>query len=120
MATPSRSCGQINALRSFYDYLERFSLLTDPEGRPLPDPMRRIPCPTAPQATNDWLRPNEDHALQACPGTLAERFPIMLLRWSGIRAGEACALTLADLDLTPGHETLTIQTSKAGQDNAPS
>jgi len=82
--------------------------------------MRRIPCPTAPQATNDWLRPNEDHALQACPGTLAERFPIMLLRWSGIRAGEACALTLADLDLTPGHETLTIQTSKAGQDNAPS
>jgi integrase len=113
--------GQINALRSFYDYLDRFSLLADPDGRALPDPMRRIPCPTAPQAANDWLRPSEDQALQACPGSLAERFPIMLLRWSGIRVGEACALTLADLDLTPEHETLTIRSSKtrAGQRTIP-
>jgi site-specific recombinase XerD len=104
--------GQINALRCFYRHLERLNLLVDQDERPLPDPTRRLACPAAPAALNDWLRPPEDQALLACPGTLQERFAVALLRWSGLRVSEAIALTLADLDLTPGRETLTVQHSK--------
>ncbi len=113
--------GQVNALRSFYAYLERFSLLVDQEGRALPDPMRRIACPPAGQSSNDWLRPGEDAALRACAGTLQERFLVALLRWSGLRVGEACALTLADLELSPGREALTVHRSKtaAGRRTVP-
>jgi integrase len=113
--------GQVNALRSFYAYLDRFSLLLDDEGRALPDPMRRIACPPAGEATNDWLRPGEDAALRACAGTLQERFLVAFLRWSGLRVSEACALTLADLELTPGEEALTVRKSKtsAGRRTVP-
>ena len=104
--------GQINALRSFYDYLDRFELLHDTNGQPVRDPMRRIPCPRATQPSNDWLRPQEDEALRTCTGTLQERFLISLLRWSGLRIGEACALTLADVDLSPAREALTVRASK--------
>ena len=104
--------GQINALRCFYQHLERLNQLLDQDGRPIPDPSRRILCPAAPPAINDWLHPPEDHALLACPGTLQERFTIALLRWSGLRISEAVALTLADLDLTPGRETITVHISK--------
>src|SRR5439155_18909049 len=104
--------GQVNALRCFYRQLERLCLLVDDEGRALPDPTRTIACPAAPPAVNDWLRPAEDHALLACPGTLQERFSVALLRWSGLRISEATCLTLADLDLTQGRETLAVQVSK--------
>jgi integrase len=104
--------GQVNALRSFFSYLERFALLADGDGWPLPDPMRRIACPPAGRATNDWRRPAEDAALRACPGTVQERFAVALLRWSGLRLGEALALTLADLEFTPGSEALTVRRSK--------
>ncbi len=104
--------GQVSALRCFYCYLERLSLLVDEEGRALPDPTRRIACPPAPPAQNDWLRPAEDQALLACPGSLQERFSVALLRWSGLRVSEATALTLADLDLTAGRETLSVRVSK--------
>jgi integrase len=104
--------GQINALRAFYTYLDRYSELTDEHGRAVPDPMRTILPPAANRPGNDWLRPAEDHALQACDGTLQERFLIALLRWTGLRAAEATALTLTDLDLTPGHESLTVRHSK--------
>jgi integrase/recombinase XerD len=112
---------QINALRAFYAYLDRFNLTTDPHGRPAPDPMRKIQPPRSTPARNDWLRPAEDAALLACPGTLQERFLIHLLRRTGLRVGEAIQLTLADLELTPGHEALTVRHSKtpAGQRTIP-
>jgi integrase len=103
---------QINALRAFYTYLDRFSLITDTYGRPTPDPMRKILPPRSKPASNDWLRPNEDHALLTCPGSLQERFLIALLRHTGLRVSEAASLTLADLDLTPGNEALTVRKSK--------
>ena len=103
---------QINALRAFYAYLDRFSLITDTHGQPLPDPMRKILPPKSEPTSNDWLRPAEDQALLHCDGTLQERFLIALLRWSGLRVSEAISLTRADLDLTPGHESLTVRHSK--------
>src|SRR6266550_2500453 len=46
---------QINALRAFYAYLDRFTLITDPHGQPLPDPMRKIQPPKVQPVENDWL-----------------------------------------------------------------
>ena len=103
---------QINALRAFYAYLDRFDLITDHNGEPRPDPMRKIQPPKADSVGNDWLRPGEDHALLTCPGSLQERFLVALLRWSGLRVSEATSLILADLDLTPGQQALSVRRSK--------
>jgi site-specific recombinase XerD len=103
---------QINALRAFYAYLDRFTLITNNDGQPLPDPMRKILPPRSEPTSNDWLRPAEDQALLRCPGSLQERFLIALLRWSGLRVSEATSLTLADLDLTPKQQALTVRHSK--------
>jgi integrase/recombinase XerD len=103
---------QINALRAFYSYLDRFNLISDSRGRPLPDPMRNIQPPRTTQTSNDWLRPAEDHALLTCDGTLQERFLIALLRYSGLRVNEAINVTRADIDLTPGYESVTVRHSK--------
>src|SRR5438067_1262433 len=113
--------GQVNALRSFYAYLERLDLLADSRGRPLANPMRTIACPPTPQAENDWLRPGEDAALLACPGSLQERFTVALLRHTGPRVSEASSLTLAELVLEPGQETLLVRRSKtaAGSRSVP-
>jgi integrase len=104
--------GQINALRAYYNYLDRFNHLTDPDGRPLPDPTRKLDPPKNQTPTNDWLRPSEDAALLACPGTLQERFLVALLRYSGLRIGEAASLTLSDLDLSQNAGSLTVRASK--------
>ena len=74
--------------------------------------MRKIMPPRSQPASNDWLRPAEDAALLTCDGSLQERFLIALLRHTGVRVGEATSLTLADLDLTPGNEALTVRKSK--------
>jgi site-specific recombinase XerC len=106
---------QINALRAFYAYLDRFDLISDchdRNGQPLPDPMRKILPPKSEPVANDWLRPAEDQALLQCDGSLQERFLVALLRWSGLRVSEATNLALADLDLTPGQQALTVRTSK--------
>jgi integrase/recombinase XerD len=103
---------QINALRAFYAYLDRFSLIVDPTGQPLPDPMRKILPPKSEPTSNDWLRPAEDQALLRCEGTLQERFLIALLRWSGLRVSEATSLTLGDVDMTAGNEAITVRHSK--------
>jgi integrase len=103
---------QINALRAFYTYLDRISLITNHQGQPAPDPMRNITPPRTTPSSNDWLRPAEDHALITCDGSLQERFLIHLLRWSGLRISEATGLTLADLDLTAGQQALTVRHSK--------
>jgi hypothetical protein len=49
---------QINALRAFYAYLDRFSLITDKNGQPQPDPMRKIMPPRSqPPATTGSAPP---------------------------------------------------------------
>jgi integrase/recombinase XerD len=103
---------QINALRAFYAYLDRFDLIIDSSGHSLPDPMRKILPPKAEPVANDWLRPAEDQALLHCDGSLQERFLVTLLRWSGLRVSEATSLTLAEIDTTHGLEAITVRQSK--------
>lgn len=112
--TPSRATvrSRICALRSFYVWAERFDLLLDPAGRPRPHPMRRIVAPTVEQRPNDRLRPHEDVALLAAAGTREERFLVWLLRWTGLRIGEATRLLRGDIDLARGREAIQVRASK--------
>jgi integrase/recombinase XerD len=93
----------IGALRSYYAFLERFDLISR-------NPMRQIDSPKPPQRANDWLSPAEDEALlQACE-TPHERVVLWLLRFSGLRIGEARGLRNRDIDLGAG--TITVRASK--------
>jgi integrase/recombinase XerD len=103
---------QISALRAFYAWLERFDYLRDLDGRAVPNPMRRITAPAVEQRANDWLRPHEDRALLGVDCNGQERIILQLLRWSGLRVGEATSLVVADIDLTPGEESLAVRHSK--------
>jgi integrase len=113
--------GRICALRSFYRWAEAFDLLLDSAGRQRPHPMRRIVAPAVDQRPNDRLRPHEDVALLAAPSTPEERLIVWLLRWTGLRVGEATQLTRADIDLTPGREAILVRESKtsAGRRSVP-
>jgi site-specific recombinase XerD len=93
----------IGALRSFYAFLERFDLIVK-------NPMRQIDSPKAPQRANDWLSPAEDEALLRACETPHERIVVWLLRFSGLRIGEARALLNRDIDLATG--TITVRSSK--------
>jgi len=111
---PSRATyrGQIAALRAFYGWLELFDLLRDGEGVVAPNPMLRIVAPQPEQRANDWLQPAEDEALLKADGTQRECLTVWLLRWTGLRVGEATGLRLRDIDLTPGRESVIIRQSK--------
>jgi integrase len=74
--------------------------------------MEGVLAPTLEQRANDFLRPIEDAALLGCGSPPAERIVIWLLRWTGLRVAEACALKLQDVDLTPGRESLAVRKSK--------
>lgn len=103
---------RVNALRALYRWMERFDLLCDADGVLIPNPMRRIDAPRVEQRANDWLRPFEDRALLSAPIPQHERFIVMLLRWTGLRVGEAVALAVSDVDLTRRRETIFVRSSK--------
>ena len=111
---PSRSTyrNQVNALRAFYAWLERFDLLRRADGSPLANPMRSIDAPRVEQRSNDWLQPAEDRALASALIPAHERFIVMLLRWTGLRVSEAVSVTTSDIDVTSGAETLFVRESK--------
>jgi integrase len=111
---PSRATvrARIAALRSFFSYLERSGMLTDAQGLPAKNPMAGVVAPALEQRPNDFLRPIEDAALLECGSPSAERVVVWLLRWTGLRVSEACALRLQDVDLTPRRENLVVRKSK--------
>jgi integrase len=109
---PATYRNRVNALRAFYSWLERFDLLRDPEGALVANPMRWVDAPRVEQRANDWLRPAEDRALMSAPIPDHERFIVVLLRWTGLRVGEAVSLTVSDVDLTHGSETIFVRESK--------
>jgi integrase len=74
--------------------------------------MAGVVAPALEQRPNDFLRPIEDAALLDCGSPAAERIVVWLLRWTGLRVSEACALKLEDVDLTPGRENLLVRKSK--------
>jgi integrase len=109
---PATYRNQVKALRAFFGWMERFDLLRHPDGTLGSNPMMRIDVPRVEQKANDWLRPAEDRALLTAPIPQHERFVISLLRWTGLRVSEAGALTVSDVDLTRGRETIIVRRSK--------
>ena len=104
--------GTIGVLRVFFGYLERADLLVAADGSTRRNPMRTIDAPPCPQRPNDFLRPHEDRALLNADCPQQYRTVVWILRYTGVRVAEAQALTVADLDLTTGGQSLTIRGSK--------
>jgi integrase len=109
---PATTRGLIGALRVFFAYLEHAELLVGSDGLPRRSPVRTIETPGCPQRPNDFLRPPEDRALLNAECPHYHRIVVWLLRFSGVRAAEAHALKVADVDLTPDTESLTVRVSK--------
>jgi integrase/recombinase XerD len=109
---PATYRAQVTGLRAFFGWLDRFDLLRDAGGALAPNPMRQILAPSVEQRPNDWLRPAEDTALLSMDCNPQEKIIVALLRWTGLRVGEATQLLVSDLDLTPNHECLTVRESK--------
>ena len=109
--------GQITALKTFFDYVDRNDQLKDAEDRLVRNRAALLLAPQPKRAVNDWLQDEEDTALLAWRGKLVDEFLIAFLRWSGVRLGEAQAARICHLTLGRGEGTLTIPDAKtrAGQ-----
>ena len=109
---PATMRGTIGALRVFFGYLEQADLLAGADGSPCRNPLRSVHAPSCPQRSNDFLRPYEDRAILSVEVPHHHRVIVWLLRYTGLRVAEAQALTLDDVDLTPGGEALEVRHSK--------
>jgi integrase/recombinase XerD len=72
--------------------------------------MRQIDAPLPPRKANDWLSAADDEALLRACETPTEKIVVCLLRFSGLRIGEARSLNNRDVDLVAG--TITVRKSK--------
>jgi integrase/recombinase XerD len=107
-AKPSSIRLRIAAIKKLYDYIDSRGLLVDDGGRELRNPVDRIERPKSRRKANDFLSADESAALLAACSTPQESALIDLLRWSGLRIAEACALTWDAYD----GEWLRVQASK--------
>jgi site-specific recombinase XerD len=100
----------IQALHSFYAFLDAHDELRDDDGNRARNPMSAIDPPKLRKRPNDYLNGDEAAALLAAAVSPQDRIVTMLLRWTGLRNGEAVTLLASDLD----HElrTLRIRRSK--------
>jgi integrase/recombinase XerC len=108
---PSTQRVRLGALKSFYEYLRSRDLLVGPDGHELVNPVDRVEKPKLRRRPNDWLRDDEDRAVLDAPLTEQERIVIWLLRWTGLRIGEACALRIEDVDFD--REEIRVRESKS-------
>jgi integrase/recombinase XerD len=104
---------RIAALRRFYDYLDDRELL---DGR---NPFGRIKAPKLKRKPNDWLREDEDLAVTNACVTRQERILHALLRFAGLRIGEATALVQRNLDLDRDELRVTVSKSDSGLRTVP-
>jgi site-specific recombinase XerD len=101
--TPATLRNRISALRAFFAFCERFDYIDR-------NPMRRIESPERDDKMGPWLRPEQDLAMQDAIVSPVERAVVTLLRYTGLRVSEACALRWSDLDIDAG--TLKVEKSK--------
>jgi len=90
----------VQALRSFYAFLDSHDELRDSDGIRARNPMIAIDPPKLRQRPNDFLNGDEAAALLAAAVSPQERIVTMLLRWTGLRNGEAITLLANDIDHT--------------------
>lgn len=110
----------VQAVRSFYGFMERFGLLVDAEGGLLRNPALALDLPVIPVKPElDWLRAEDDQALLACPMNAREDIVVFFLRLTGLRLGEALSLTNRDVDLGVGSINVTTSKTIAGLRSVP-
>jgi integrase/recombinase XerD len=101
--TPATLRNRIGALRSFFEFCERFDYIER-------NPMRKIESPAREERMGNWLRPEQDLAMQDAVVTPLERIVVTLLRYTGLRVSEACGLRWNDVDIE--NHFLTVRKSK--------
>lgn len=111
--SPNSLRAVIQALRSFYAWLDKFGRLQDPEGVPFRNPAVVLETPVIrPAPELDWLRADEDEKLLDHPmQNEREAILVNLLRHTGLRLHEALTLTNADVDLAA--ERIVVRQSKS-------
>ncbi len=110
----------IQAVKSFYMFLDRFGLLVDADGGLIRNPALALELPVIPVKPElDWLRADEDEALLSCPMNAREDIIVFLLRMTGLRLGEALALTNRDVSVGEGSVTVTTSKTMAGLRSVP-
>lgn len=111
----------IQALRSFYAWLEKFDRLKDPDGVPFRNPAVVLEAPVIrPAADLDWLRSDEDELLLDTQlKNEREAILVNFFRHTGLRLDEALTLTNADVDLAGGHIVVRHSKSDAGYRSVP-
>ena len=110
----------VQAVRSFYAFMERFDLLVDGNGNSYRNPSLVLELPVIPvRAELDWLRAEDDARLLACPMSAREDVLIFTLRMTGLRLGESLALTNRDVNLGEGSITVTTSKTVAGLRSIP-
>lgn len=110
----------IQALKSFYAWLERFDRLLDGDGRPFRNPTLALEAPVIhPVAEIDWLHGEEDERLLNALLNRRERILVYLLRFSGLRLDEATSLLNRDVDLAEGSIRVRQSKSPAGYRSVP-
>jgi site-specific recombinase XerD len=98
------------ALRGLYEFLDRFDLLADQDETLIKNPLRNLDVPSA-------AKPQREHLTAAAASMLIEaatmprqKIVLNLLRWTGLRAGEAVSLAEDDVDLE--RREIRVRTSK--------
>lgn len=105
----------IQALSSFYAFLERFDFLVDADGALVRNPARALEPPQIrPAAELDWLRPEEDEALLDATLNEREQIVVFFFRMTGLRLSEALGLLQRDVDLDENTIHVRISKSDAG------
>jgi integrase/recombinase XerD len=103
---------KITALKAFFAFLETFDYLVDADGRPARNVVALLETPRIERKPIDWLTAEEDDALLASSGTPNENILVSLLRYTGLRVDEARSLTIGDVNLTFGEESVRVRKSK--------
>jgi integrase len=83
------------------------------------NPFGRIKSPKLKRMPNDWLRDDEDLALTNSCVTRQERILHALLRFAGLRLGEATALIQRNIDLERDELRVTVSKSDSGLRTVP-
>jgi integrase/recombinase XerD len=109
-AKPGSVRVRIAALKKLFDYLDSLGRLVDADGRELRSPVDRVERPRSRKRPNDWLSDEEGSELLGSTLNPQEAIVLALLRWAGLRVGEACALAWRDVDLERGE--LRVRRSK--------
>ena len=99
------------AVKSFFDFCERFDYLVDGEGRLLPNPAKALELPTIPvKGELDWLQAEDDARLLGIWMNERERVQVFFLRMTGLRLTEA--LTLLNRDVDVAARSIQVRESK--------